>query len=432
MRRQIALVLCLFVLGAAGCQDEPTPTAIPPPTATIATPANVEAPAVAVTATPVPTATLASLLPTPTATEAALAAPAPISPLATALTTSEPVTQTSVAAPLTSTVPFTTSGAPTVTTTTTGTLSNTAGLTILGIVQSVDEFSSLAAAIREAGLTEALAQPGPYTLFAPTNAAFDVLPTAIRDALLGDATLLAELLRYHIVADNADAARLAELGGAQTVAGLPLTITVTGEGERLVNDAVIVRSDVPATNGVIHIIDRLLTPPGFPLSIPAAPVAAIGLADNPADKSTLAELAAADTSGLTVVEILRSASDLSVAAAAIDSAGLTDALEQAGPFTLFVPTDAAFNQLPPDTLQTLLNDVNALPGVLQYHLVLDRVPSTELARLRTLLTANGQQLQVTVPDNGQILVNGVPIVQADIEASNGVIHVVSALLRPPE
>jgi uncharacterized surface protein with fasciclin (FAS1) repeats len=195
---------------------------------------------------------------------------------------------------------------------------------------------------------------------------------------------------------------------------------------------VIVRSDVPATNGVIHIIDRLLTPPGFPLSIPAAPVAAIGLADNPADKSTLAELAAADTSGQTVVEILRSASDLSVAAAAIDSAGLTDALEQAGPFTLFVPTDAAFNQLPPDTLQTLLNDVDALPGVLQYHLVLDRVPSTELARLRTLLTANGQQLQVTVPENGQILVNGVPIEQADIEASNGVIHVVSALLRPPE
>jgi uncharacterized surface protein with fasciclin (FAS1) repeats len=308
-------------------------------------------------------------------------------------------------------------------------LSDTAGQTIDQIIQSVGDFSVLATALNGAGMMTALSDPGPFTLFAPTDEAFAVLPPAIRDSLLTDQALLTSLLQYHLVADLADAARLAELGGAQSVSSQPLTITVTTTGELLVNDATIVRGDVPAANGVIHVINRILTPPGLPLIIPPAPTATIGLAADAAVEQTLADLAAADTSGQTVLEILRSTEGLGVAAAAIDSAGLTEALEQAGPFTLFVPTDAAFNAVP--TLADLLNDTAAAAGVLQYHLVLDTVTSADLARLPVLLAANGQQITVTVGADGAVSLNNALVTQADIEAANGVIHIIGAVLTPP-
>ena len=119
-----------------------------------------------------------------------------------------------------------------------------------------------------------------------------------------------------------------------------------------------------------------------------------------------------------------------MAARAIDAAGLTAALSQPGPFTLFVPTDPAFAQLPDEQLADLLNDTAALADMLQYHLVLDAVTSGDLATLPTLLTASGATLSVTVQDNGRIFINGAPVYQTDIEASNGIIHVIGQVLTP--
>jgi uncharacterized surface protein with fasciclin (FAS1) repeats len=415
---------------------QPTFTATAPVTTTTpVTAAATALPAVELTATVAPT-TVAPITVAPTAvvpaTPAAATSVSPTQPAtATQAVTATPgvtatgdLTGAAAAAPgagLTATTPLTGPDP----------LADTSGQTIGAIIQSVGDFSVLATAIQGAGMAAALTEPGPYTLFAPTDEAFAVLPPVIRDALLNDTALLTALLRYHLVADQATTARLAELGGAQAISNQPLTVTVATSGELLINDAAIVRGDVPAANGVIHVINRILTPPDLPLVIPPAPTAAIGLATDPAQVQSFAQLADADTSGQTIVEILGSTAGLAVAAAAIDSAGLTDALQQAGPYTLFVPTDAAFNQLPGTSLEALLNDTTALAGVLQYHLVLDQVAAAELAGLPVVLTTNGQELTVTVGADGQLLINNAPVEQADIEAANGVIHIIGAILTPP-
>jgi transforming growth factor-beta-induced protein len=328
-------------------------------------------------------------------------------------------------APATTTATLTTNAAPTAP----DPLANMGGQTIGQIIQGVGDFSVLASALNQAGMMAVLSDPGPFTLFAPTDEAFAVLPDAIRESLLNDQALLTSLLQYHLVADLAGSARLAELGGAQSVSSQLLTVTIATTGELLVNDATIVRGDVPAANGVIHVINRILTPPGLPLSIPPAPTATIGLANDTAVAQTLADLAAADTSGQTILEILRSTKGLGVAAAAIDSAGLTEALEQPGPFTLFVPTDAALNAVP--TLADLLNNTAASTELIQYHLVLDTVTSADLARLPVVLAANGQAIDVTVGADGAISLNNALVLQADIEVANGVIHIIGAVLTPP-
>jgi uncharacterized surface protein with fasciclin (FAS1) repeats len=179
------------------------------------------------------------------------------------------------------------------------------------------------------------------------------------------------------------------------------------------------------------VIDRILAPPGLALAMPAAPAESIRLADDMALDETLEELAAADTSGQSVVEIVRSISGLSVAARAIDAAGLAEALAQAGPYTLFVPTDPAFAELPPETLESLLNSPSALAETMRTHFVLDQVTSADLARLPVVLTAAGVELPVTVQDNGQVFINGAPVYQTDIEAANGVIHIVGGVLTAP-
>jgi uncharacterized surface protein with fasciclin (FAS1) repeats len=304
-------------------------------------------------------------------------------------------------------------------------------MSVAEIIQQIEDFATLAAILQEAGLAETLQGPGPFTVFAPTEEAFAALPQAISEALVADNALLVDILRYHIIADQANSARLAQLGAVQAVSGAPLTITVSAEGGLLVNDAQIVRSDISATNGVIHVVDRILAPPGLALAMPAVPAEAIRLADDMALDETLEELAAADTSALTVVEIVRSISGLSIAARAIDAAGLAEALAQPGPYTLFVPTDPAFAEFPPETLESLLNSPSALAETMRTHFVLDLVTSADLAGLPVILSAAGVELPVTVQDDGQILVNGAPIYQTDIEAANGVIHIVGGVLTTP-
>jgi len=311
----------------------------------------------------------------------------------------------------------------------TSALPDTSDMTIGEIVRSLDTLSTLATALDAAGLTAALDAPGPLTIFAPADAAFLAVPTATLESLLADPVLLADVLQYHIVIDSADSAELARLNAAQSTTAQPLTITLGTAGQLFVNDAQVVYADIPASNGIIHVINGVLTPPGSGLSLPTAPPETVALMNELPDQ-TLEELAAADTSGQTIVEIVNSISGLSTAAAAINSAGLTTVLEQAGPFTLFVPNNGAFDDLPPDQLTALLNDTTNMANVLRYHLVLDEVTSADLATLPSLLTASGATLAVTVEDDGRVLINNAPVFQADIEASNGVIHIVGELITP--
>jgi transforming growth factor-beta-induced protein len=306
-------------------------------------------------------------------------------------------------------------------------LADTSNMTIGEILQTVGDFSVLAAAVDEAALNEALNGPGPYTLFAPTDEAFAVLPPTIRETLLADPALLTEILRYHLVADLANAARLTELGGAPSLAAQPLTISVAATGELQVNDALIVRRDISATNGIIHVINRVLTPPDVALAIP--PATAITLAESATTTTSLETLASSDTSGQTILEILRTTEGLSIAAAAVDSAGLSEAMTEAGPFTLLVPTDEAFAALG-EAMTTTLNNTQASADLIQTHLIADLVPAARLVELGAVFTTNGQTLDITVgAEDGQIFINGVPVSQVDIETSNGIIHILSAVIE---
>ncbi len=133
--------------------------------------------------------------------------------------------------------------------------------TILQVVSRTPGLETLATALTASGMATALEQPGPITFFAPNNDAFAALPQDQLDALLADPTSLAPILQYHIVIDNVAANRLGTLGAALSSSGQPITVTVQSDGSLLVNDAHIAQPDIPASNGVIHLIDKVLLPP---------------------------------------------------------------------------------------------------------------------------------------------------------------------------
>jgi uncharacterized surface protein with fasciclin (FAS1) repeats len=131
----------------------------------------------------------------------------------------------------------------------------------LQVVNSTPGLETLATALTASGMAAALDVPGPVTFFAPNNDAFAAIPADQLDALLADPTTLAPILQYHIVIDNVSATGLGTLGAALSSSGLPITVTVQADGSLLINDAAVVQADIPAANGVIHIINGVLLPP---------------------------------------------------------------------------------------------------------------------------------------------------------------------------
>jgi uncharacterized surface protein with fasciclin (FAS1) repeats len=130
-----------------------------------------------------------------------------------------------------------------------------------------------------------------------------------------------------------------------------------------------------------------------------------------------------------IIATARAAGNFTTLLAAIDAAGLTTTLQGAGPFTVFAPTDAAFAALPAGTVQALLNDIPKLTGILTYHVVPGKVMASQVVGLSSAPTVNGKALAITVT-NGQVRINGVRVIQTDIQTSNGVIHVLEGVLLP--
>lgn len=131
---------------------------------------------------------------------------------------------------------------------------------IVAVAASTGSFGTLLKALEVAGLTETLKGTGPFTVFAPTDEAFAKIPKADLDALLADKEKLARVLTYHVVPGKVMAADVARLSSATTVEGGALAID-TSAGVR-VNDANVVKTDIAASNGVIHVIDRVVLPKG--------------------------------------------------------------------------------------------------------------------------------------------------------------------------
>ena len=133
--------------------------------------------------------------------------------------------------------------------------------TIVDVAAANPDFSTLVAAVTEAGLAETLGAEGPYTVFAPTDAAFEALPEGLVDALLlpENKEVLTQILTYHVVAGEVMSTDI-QPGDVATVEGEDITIT-TEDGGVQVNGATVSTADVEASNGVIHVIDEVLVPP---------------------------------------------------------------------------------------------------------------------------------------------------------------------------
>lgn len=136
----------------------------------------------------------------------------------------------------------------------------------------------------------------------------------------------------------------------------------------------------------------------------------------------------ADGHSKDIVDTAVAAGSFTTLVAAVEAAGLVDTLKGDGPFTVFAPTDEAFAALPEGTVEGLLADPDALTAILTYHVVPGKVMSTDLSNDMKAATVNGAD--VTIMTEGGVMVDGANVVSADIEASNGVIHVIDAVILP--
>ena len=130
-----------------------------------------------------------------------------------------------------------------------------------------------------------------------------------------------------------------------------------------------------------------------------------------------------------IVDTAVAAGDFSTLVTAVKAAGLVETLKGEGPFTVFAPTDGAFAKVPTDTLNALLGDKAALANVLTYHVVAGNVMAADVVKLTSAVTVQGQAVSIEVKD-GKVYVDGSQVVATDIKASNGVIHVIDAVILP--
>ena len=131
-----------------------------------------------------------------------------------------------------------------------------------------------------------------------------------------------------------------------------------------------------------------------------------------------------------IVDTAVEAGNFTTLAAALEAAGLVETLKGEGPFTVFAPTDAAFDALPEGTVESLLEDTDALTSILTYHVVPGSVMSGDLSDGMTAETVEGSEIEVSISD-GTVMVNDATVTAADIGASNGVIHVIDSVILPP-
>ena len=131
-----------------------------------------------------------------------------------------------------------------------------------------------------------------------------------------------------------------------------------------------------------------------------------------------------------IVDTAVAAGNFKTLAKALTAADLVNTLKGKGPFTVFAPTDDAFAKLPAGTLDALLKDIPKLKGILTYHVVAGKVTAAKVSKLKSAKTVNGATVKIDAKDG--VKVNGAAVTTADIEASNGVIHVIDTVLLPPE
>lgn len=275
---------------------------------------------------------------------------------------------------------------------------------IIDVATEKGHFNTLLAAVDAAGLTDALKGEGPFTLFAPTDKAFEKLPAAVIEDLLEDTDTLSKILQYHVVSDTIIEKDEIEEGSVPTLLeGSNIEVTMNGYGflkcPVLNGDVKIIIYDILTSNGIIHVISDVLVPPEIALPIPS------------------------------IVEHAQAEPSLSNLTTFLGEASLVPALSGEGPFTVFAPSNEAFDKVI-DLVESL--DVAELADVLKYHVVEGKVTQSDLEE-GNVTTLSGEDVQIDLRGwyKPKAYVNNKRIKKFDIEASNGVIHLIDDVLLPP-
>ncbi|MEM6630225.1 MAG: fasciclin domain-containing protein [Bacteroidota bacterium] len=282
--------------------------------------------------------------------------------------------------------------------------------TVVDVIVGSDVHETLEDAVIAAGLADDLSDSTAlFTVFAPTDSAFSLLPDGLLDSLLADTTgQLANILLYHVIGDTVASTALMDSMTAATLLGEDVLITIDTSGAVFVNDAMVISADLPASNGIVHVIDAVLIPP--------------------MDTMVVDTTVMIDSS---VVDIVVGSEVHTVLETAVIEAGLVETLSGEGPFTIFAPTDSAFAALPEGLLDTLLADPEGeLTNILLYHVLGAAVVSDSLSDGQMVTTLQGSDVTVTIDSSG-VFINDAMVTLVDLQADNGVVHVIDAVLVPP-
>ena len=326
--------------------------------------------------------------------------------------------------------------------------------TVVDIVVASPDHTVLETAVVTAGLVETLSGEGPFTVFAPTDAAFTALLEALgvtADDLLSLAELT-QILTYHVAGVNALSTDLTDGQMVTTVNGQDVTISIM-DGTVMINGtATVTVADLEAGNGVVHVIDAVLVPAVITgctdaMACNFSPVAndddmsCILPGDMCDDENWLTEndtlnadceCVGTDIQFATVVDIVVASPIHELLEAAVLAADLAGALSEGDSLTVFAPTDDAIGALV-TALEITAEDLLALPNlaeILQYHVVGAVALSTDLSDGQEIPTLQGANVNITI-NTDTVMVNDAMVIVADLIADNGVVHVIDAVLLPP-
>jgi uncharacterized surface protein with fasciclin (FAS1) repeats len=324
------------------------------------------------------------------------------------------------------------------------------------------ELSTLVGAVEAAALTDALNGEGPFTIFAPNNAAFEQIPANVLDSILADNDLLTSILTFHVVTGQSLApADLVAASPIQTASGATLELALDGETITINGDeSTVVCGPIPVANGTVYIIDSVLQPPSDDLgaggattiidgsvvvidsSVPTSGPDVTAVA-TPGDGPQGPLCASLPTEGEGSIEGMAddpaataaaNNPELSTFSEAIEAAGLTDTLNGEAPLTIFAPSNEAFAALPAIDLEAILADPAQLSSILSYHVVEgESLSAADLAAAGTVVTVQGAQLEFTVEADGTLSINGgaAGVSCSNITVGNATVHIIDQLLIPP-
>jgi uncharacterized surface protein with fasciclin (FAS1) repeats len=278
--------------------------------------------------------------------------------------------------------------------------------TITDIVSNTPDFSILKAAVVKAGLTATLSGKGPFTVFAPNNEAFTASGITLASVNSLSADDLKAILLYHTIAASVKAMDVPAGPNAAvgTIGGDSVFLTKNASGV-FVNGVPVVKADIIATNGIIHVISRVLMPP----------------------PGNIVEVAQSDsTFSYLVAAVLR---------ASQGNTNVAQVLSSNGPFTVFAPTNNAFRNAGFATINDINNaDPNTLATILTYHVISGRIFSSDLSDGAQPTTLNGGQVTIGLINGATVKgsSNTTPsnIINTNIVATNGVVHVIDQILLP--